>query len=534
MEGPVPAPDWQHSFLPEWEHHVADWRAFEPGRIVLRLDEGLQVSFRVEKVEKEDARTVLTARLDAKPADTSLEGSFLVGTANAADRWDALVVLSSMEYRITVRAGSVRIEETPSLAHACAADTEGARDAGPDTAGESADPVSAGDSSTPLAIDVLFLYNQRALAERNQDTQTIDADSSNYIAASNAVLENSQINTFRWRYLGAVAAPAYQDNDDTGVDLRAMRGTGEIAAFTSSTQRAYGADQVVMLVGGVKNDAVGRAWVGGTTAHSVVNYPFPTFSDGSRSSSTTSYATTCHELGHNFGCRHQRADPGTDAADGNGLYHYGHVFPRSGGETGTMMAVYVAPTTLFRVPYFSNPGLTYLGNSLGVPADQPRAAYNALIMSDNAAHVAGLEEEVTVPTIVEQPRSQAAASGERITLSVAAAGGGLSYSWTKDGVAIPPQTASFAIVSASAASAGAYVVTVSNLKGSATSEPAVITVGATVTNTPPAQAGGSGGSGGGATPWWLVAAVLGLRASSARLNVGRGQTQPIVARTPRT
>ncbi len=516
IAGPIPAADWQRALLPDWEHQVADWRAFQPERFRLRLDDGLTVAVRVTSVEAENGRTVLTARLEGDPADTALAGSFLVGTAVASDRWDALVVLTGLEYRIAVRAGSVQIEEAPSLAFPCVSETMVAEAAAPGDPVSAPEPASAGDNHAPLVVDVLFLYNEKALSERNGDTQTIDADSSNYIAASNQALENSTITNFRWRYLGIAAAPAYPDNDNTEVDLRAMRGEGAIASFVGTTQRAYGADQVVMLVGGAKSDAVGRAWLGGSVGHSVVNYPFPTFTNGTRSSTTTSFFTVCHELGHNFGCRHQRAEPDAGATDGNGLYQYGHTFPYLSGEMGTVMAVYVAPTLLYRAPYFSNPDLQYLGRTIGVPIDQPKAAHNTLMMRENAARMAALEVEVTLPVIVEQPRSQVASAGERVTIAVNATGGGLSYSWTKDGVAIPPQSASFSIVSASAATAGSYVVTVSNRLGSATSDPAVITVSSPVTPPPSATAGGGGGSGGGAAPVWLTAALLALHAAARR------------------
>ncbi len=510
VPGPAPAADWLRAVLPEVDHHIADWRDFRPERIVLRLDDELQVAFRVEHIEAASGRTVLTARLEGDPSDTHLAGSFLVSTSNASDRWDALAVFPGIEYRVTLRSGSAQVEESPSLAYPCATDgtPTGTASVGDET------PVSAGDNHTPLSVDVLFLYNQRALSERNQDTLRIDADSSNYIAASNAVLANSRIEAFRWRYLGAVAAPAYQDNDDTSVDLRAMRDAGEIAGFVRTTQRSYGADQAVLLVGGLKNDAVGRAWLGGALGHSVVNYPWPTFNNGTRATTTTSYTTTCHELGHNFGCQHQRNDSSTNATDGDGRFNHGFVFPRSPGETGTIMTVYVAPTVLSRIPYFSHPEINYEGNAIGVAAGQPRAAYNARVMTENASRMSALETTVTAPAITEQPQSLAAAVGARVTFSVTATGGELTYAWTKDGVAISPQTSSFDIASATAASAGTYVVTVSNRLGSVTSNPAVLTVSSSATVVPPASgsgaSGGGGGSGGGAHELWVVAGLLAL------------------------
>lgn len=516
--GTAPATEQQRSILPAVDHHIADWRTFQPDRLVVRLSDQLTATFRIDEVQSENGRTVLTARLEpGTETAPSLNGSFMVSTANASDRWDALVVFPGLEYRVTVRRGQVSVEETPSLAMPCVSETMVTADSDVTPApGDTRSPLSAGDNHTQASVDVLFLYNQRALSERNQDTQTIDADGSNYIAASNTVLANSRIDTFRWRYLGAVAAPAYSDNEDTEVDLRAMRDSGAIASFVRDSQRAYGADQVVLLVGGVKTDAVGRAWVGGPVAHSVVNYPFPTFNDGSRGTTTTSYTTTCHEMGHNFGCRHQRNDSSAEASDGDGRYNYGYTFPRGSGEVGTMMAVYVAPTPISRIPYFSSPDLTFEGTTLGVAANQPRAAFNARVMSENAVTMAGLETTISTPAITEQPRSQSASVGERVTLSVNATGGNLTYAWTKDGAALAVQSSSLSIASASTSSAGSYRVTVSNRLGTVTSDAAVLTINASSTVTPPAATSGGGGSGGGAWGPAFVLALLALGAERRR------------------
>lgn len=504
---PPPASEALQRMMPGQEEHIADWRAFAPETFTVRFDDALVATYRVDRVERDASRTVLTARLTDGdlPEAAPLGGAFLVATANASDRWDAVAAFPGLEYHITVRGASIRIQESPTLTTPCATDL--AADA--DFSATVPDPISAADHGSDIHVDVLFLYNQRALSERNGDTLTIDADASNYIASSNTVLENSRITGFRWRHVGTIAAPAYADNDDTAVDLRSMSSNGEIASFVRSTQRSYGADQVVMLVGGAKTDAVGRAWLGGSVAHSVVNYPFPTFSDGSRSTATTSYATTCHELGHNFGCQHQRQDSSTNAADGDGKFNYGFVFPRGGGEIGTIMTVFRSPTPLARIPYFSSPELTFDSTTIGVAAGEPRAAHNARTMADNVARVAALESTVSAPVITQQPASLTASIGQRATFSVSATGGDLSYAWTKDGAPLPVETSSFSVASVSAASAGTYAVTVSNRLGSTTSQPAVLTVNAATTPSPTASSGGGGG--GGSTGWLLASGLVAWR-----------------------
>lgn len=83
----------------------------------------------------------------------------------------------------------------------------------------------------------------------------------------------------------------------------------------------------------------------------------------------------------------------------------------------------------------------------------------------------------TTPAFVEQPRTQTVAEGGVVFLSVAATGGNLAYLWRKDGAVLPGETRALLILgSARRTDAGSYTVTVSNVVGSATSTPAVLTV----------------------------------------------------------
>ena len=88
-----------------------------------------------------------------------------------------------------------------------------------------------------------------------------------------------------------------------------------------------------------------------------------------------------------------------------------------------MMSVYIAPTSLSRIPYFSSPELTYESTTIGVAATEPRAAFNVRTLVDNAARVAGLETTITAPAITTQPASTTATVGQRVTFSVTASGG---------------------------------------------------------------------------------------------------------------
>jgi alpha-tubulin suppressor-like RCC1 family protein len=95
------------------------------------------------------------------------------------------------------------------------------------------------------------------------------------------------------------------------------------------------------------------------------------------------------------------------------------------------------------------------------------------------------------PTITASPTSVAANLGQSVTLTVNATAGtaGMNYQWFDNGTAITGATSSSYVVGeVTAASAGSYYATVSNLLGTATSGTAVLTV-----NTAPVVSATTGG-----------------------------------------
>ncbi|PTY07381.1 hypothetical protein DB347_08765 [Opitutaceae bacterium EW11] len=86
------------------------------------------------------------------------------------------------------------------------------------------------------------------------------------------------------------------------------------------------------------------------------------------------------------------------------------------------------------------------------------------------------DAEETAPTITTQPKTQAAAYGSTVRLTVSA-DSATSYQWYKDGVAIAGATAgTLTLSNVQDADAGSYTVVVTNAKGSTTSNAAVLTL----------------------------------------------------------
>jgi enterochelin esterase-like enzyme len=105
----------------------------------------------------------------------------------------------------------------------------------------------------------------------------------------------------------------------------------------------------------------------------------------------------------------------------------------------------------------------------------------------------------TPPVITSQPSGATVTAGSGLNLQVIAVGGGLAYQWLKDGATLSGATgASYSVSNATGTNAGSYTVTVKNLVGTATSDPATITVTTPPPAVPTSSGGGEGsGSGGG-------------------------------------
>ncbi|MFQ5412466.1 MAG: immunoglobulin domain-containing protein [Phycisphaerae bacterium] len=148
----------------------------------------------------------------------------------------------------------------------------------------------------------------------------------------------------------------------------------------------------------------------------------------------------------------------------------------------------------FTVSANGTPPLSYQWRRGGTPLS---GATGAMLTISNAqmADVAAYDVEImntcgtvisnpatlslgTTPTILSQPATQTACTGDAVTLTVAANGSApLSYQWRKGGANISgATTASYTLPASQASDAGAYDVLVTNACGSITSSPATLTL----------------------------------------------------------
>lgn len=507
--------------LPSVRTPVTNWKEFKPEKITIAPYPDLPVDFHMTSVREEHGRTVWVGR------NPALEGAFLVTAATERD-WHATLVIPPVGgFEAHIAGGLVTMLEKDLVNNLCGTQPAmGRQIAAPLVQSAQEIPAEAAAAeSAATAVDVLFFYDADVLATLQGNTATLETHLISYVAASNAALDNSQVANFRWRYVGAYQVPAYTATEDMANDLNVLTGVAPgarggyipapnaVSSFAQQKAELHGADQVVLYVGATpRRNFAGIAWISSSNLafHSaVVAWP-------NNPGSSSSFLTVAHEMAHNFGCYHDRATE--NAADGDGLFHYGFRYNRAGRDTGTIMS-YASQA----VPYYSNPAVTFEGVALGVPENQPKAANNSRVLRESAQAMIASRPAVDPPAITTQPQSVTVAAGQAFTLSVSATGSNLTYQWKLAGVNIAGATnASYSKTAASSSDGGVYTVVVSNVAGQVTSNSATVTVNAGTSGTdqpvtappatPPAPAGpsGGGGGGGGALDAWSVGVCAGL------------------------
>ena len=323
------------------------------------------------------------------------------------------------------------------------------------------DPSSPRDSpkdSGTVTIDVMVVYSNETASATGS---AIGAQIQAAIDSANTIYANSGVNArLRLVYSG----PAnYAHSGDFSLDLNRLTGTSEgYMDDVHALRNAYGADMVSLWVEGGQYCGIG--WVG-----PYASYAFTVVNRGC----ATGNMSFAHELGHNMGALH---DPYMDPSPNPYAYGHGHINLVSRWRTvmsyNNLCAATAPGTGCSRIPYLSNPNLTYGGAALGTAeAGTTPTSNNARVHNNVAAMVAGFRSTVVgaACTYTLSPTTASpAAAGGTATVNVTTQSG---CAWTAS------SNASWLTISGAASGTGSATITYATAANSGAARSATLTIG---------------------------------------------------------
>jgi peptidyl-Asp metalloendopeptidase len=232
--------------------------------------------------------------------------------------------------------------------------------------------ADAGDYSDrgPNQIRVLVAYTPQARDAEGGEAQ-IQARAVFAINQANTAYVNSQAAaslTLAW-----VGLVDYVESTNPSTELSRFRSTTD--GFMDSVhciRNQVAADMCALLVGSMS----GACGIGYLQTNPGPGFATSAFTVTDKD--CISGYTFAHELGHNMGCAHDRANASSAA------YSYAYGYRTPDNVYRTIMAY--SPGS--RIGRFSNPNITYNGYVMGIPLTDPSPAYNALCISNTAPIIA--------------------------------------------------------------------------------------------------------------------------------------------------
>lgn len=268
----------------------------------------------------------------------------------------------------------------------------------PGPPGEGGVRPKLGDATAQAAtVDVYCLYTQNVL-DLLGTTGNVTARAQSLVAFANTVYDNSEIDmTLRLAGVEKVDyTPLSVNNVEVG-DLTAMRAGPEFQGVRDK-RNAFGIDLYCLLVNlqvsGPFTSGIGYLPSKATGLRPDLCYSVVSLNGGG--------GTFAHELGHNFGCSHDKDASSPPLPPAEALYPFAYGF-RKPGVWGTIMAYRQSGES--RISYFSNPSVSFQGDVTGSAgtADNAQAMRLSMNAVANYATASGVPSPTPVPTPTPTP-----------------------------------------------------------------------------------------------------------------------------------
>ena len=230
-------------------------------------------------------------------------------------------------------------------------------------------------------IDLMVLYTPQALSDAGS-IAALDKRLERSIADTNLAMGNSLVSAgLRLVHEQEVN---YTESGVLNTDLSNLQQGRGVFNNLEALRDQYGADLVSLWVGSGSGNEAGLAFQPDNFSTPQPDYGYSVIEEP--------YADDnyvfAHEIAHNLGAGHDRSDPTPRRIP----YAYGQTFQLGNYTVGDIMS------DVDRIPYYSNPSVTFDGIPTGSPDNSSQPADNARVMNEFAPIVANFRPSVVPDT----------------------------------------------------------------------------------------------------------------------------------------
>lgn len=249
-------------------------------------------------------------------------------------------------------------------------------------------------SASPVTIDLLVAFTPDALVRVGNSSTAMTELIRRILAYTNDAHSNSDTGvTFSVVYIHPLTTNAA---DNFSSDLSSASFSDGVWDELQTLRETYKADMVSVIVGGTQGGTIcGLGYTNGISGSLTQSSPY--MYNIVSIAPSCSFATITHELGHNLGCAHDRANA---TSAGFQAFSYGYSFT---GKSRNVFHTVMATTSNIEIPFFSSPLLTYEEAPIGVLGSEDNAQSISLAASTVASYYASLNGENLALPVPEAP-----------------------------------------------------------------------------------------------------------------------------------